>query len=297
MKYFKIVVALMLGLALGLSACGEAAAPPGDERLTVYASFYTMYDLATKIAGAEAQVILLAPSGAEPHEWEPSAADLAGLTQADLFIYNGLGMEPWAERVLASLPDTVLTLEASAGITPLQQEGINDPHVWLYPLYARAEMESIAQALTLADPDHAAQYAANWAIYREKCTVLDQDFQQALAEFAGRSIIVTHPAFAYLCAAYGLEQVAVAGIAAEAEPTPGQMAAIIDFAVSSGARAVFYEDLDNPRLAQAIAADAGIEARPLSTLEGLTVPQQVAGGDYFSLMTANLQALQEALRE
>ena len=94
--------------------CGtEASDEPVDpNRLQVMASFYTMYDFAQKIGGEHVQVTCMVPSGTEPHDWEPSTKDITRMEQADVFIYNGAGMEHWVSDVLAGLSNKKLTLKA-----------------------------------------------------------------------------------------------------------------------------------------------------------------------------------------
>ena len=125
-----------------VAACGTASpAPAGTApEIRVVASFFPMYDLARKVAGDRAQVSLLVTPGAEPHSCEPAAADIVRLERADLFVYNGAGMEHWAQDVLQALTNKeIVTVEASAGLPLIkggdpdhEGEGF-DPHVWLSP--------------------------------------------------------------------------------------------------------------------------------------------------------------------
>jgi zinc transport system substrate-binding protein len=306
-----------------LAACGAKEAPATEnagneaqgEVLSVYASFYPMYDFAVKIGGEKALVTNMVPAGTEPHDWEPAAADIAGLEGADVFVYNGAGMEHWAEDILEALQSKgLIAAEASAGISLLEghhahgdeeeaaeeaheeeEEGY-DPHVWLDPLNAKREMENIKNAFASADPDNADYYEANYARYAAELDALHAEFEAALSALPNRDIIVAHEAFGYLCAAYGLNQVAIEGLSPDSEPDPAKMAEIIDFAREHAMKVIFFEELVSPKVAEAVAEAVGAETRVLSPIEGLSDADAAAGGDYFSVMRQNLESLKIALQ-
>ncbi|MDR3288206.1 MAG: metal ABC transporter substrate-binding protein [Peptococcaceae bacterium] len=333
-----LIAWLTLTLGLGLLAgCGspvnssvdEGALPDG--RLSVYASFYTMYDFAVKIGGDQVSVTNMVPAGTEPHDWEPAASDMIGLEKAAVFIYNGAGMEHWAETILGSLQNKeLLVVEASKGLPLLhgslgeeeetaagredETEGVDphvwlspavsalcmiadtvDPHVWLSPLNAKAEMENIKNAFVRADPEHAADYEANYARYAAELEALDQEFRETLAALTHREVIVAHQAFGYLCAAYGLKQIPIDGLSPDSEPDPARVAEIIDFAKEHEVKVIFFEELVSPKVAAMIASAVGARTDQLNPLEGLSDEERAAGADYFSVMRQNMEALKAAL--
>ena len=156
---------LLLAILALLAAAGCQQASPPDGKPLVVASFYPMYEFARQVAGDRARVVSLVPTGAEPHDWEPSPQDMAEIRRARLFVYNGAGLEPWAEKVKAELDaKTTAVVSASARI-PLVGK---DPHVWLDPTLARSEVEAIRAALTQIDPGGAALYEIGRASCRER---------------------------------------------------------------------------------------------------------------------------------
>lgn len=313
------IIVFLFSAAL-LAGCGNnEASPTGqDDQITVYTSFYTMYDFTSKISGGKVKVINMVPSGMEPHDWEPSPKDIAGLSGADLFIYNGLGMEGWAEKVLESVNNPhLVVVEASKGITSEEQahtetlhDGENeeaehghshgdmeyDPHVWLNPLYAKKQMEAIRDGLIQVDPQNKKVYEDNFRDYSAKLDALDKAYRDAEALFKRHEIIVSHAAFGYLCSAYGLEQIAIDGISGESEPTPAKMAEIIDFAAEHDVKVIFFEEMASPKAAEAIARETGAGTAVLNSLEGLSEENLNEGKDYFSIMEENLEALKQALQ-
>lgn len=315
-KLFHIVLSVLLlsGLLAGCAADPQGAPTPAGsletngQKLLVCTSFYPMYDFAKKVGGDDIELVNLVPSGMEPHDWEPSPQDLANLEKADVFIYNGAGMEQWAEKVLASLQNKDLAVvEASQGIPLLEghheenedhggEAMLNDPHVWLSPMKAKAEMEAIKKVLIQADPAHGESFEANYRKYATEIDVLDQAFKDTLSPLPNKNIIVAHQAFGYLCADYGLNQIPIEGLTADSEPDPARMAEIIDFAKTHEVKVIFFEELVSPKVAEAIASAIGAETAVLNPLEGLNDSQQQEGGDYLSVMRENLQALKAALQ-
>lgn len=308
-----LVCACTLSLSL-LTGCGTQPADTaaGDGRLRVLTSFYPMYDFACKIGGDCIDVTNMVPSGTEPHDWEPSTNDLKNLEKADVFIYNGADMEPWADDLLVSRSDTLRVVEASENVELRTTDGEHehahehegadhhhgdfDPHVWLDPENAKIEMEAIKDALCAADPENSTVFQSNYEKYAAELDALDAEFREKLAPLPNRTIVVAHEAFGYLCDAYGLTQVGIEGLSPDSEPDPGRMAEVIDFVREHSISTIFFEELVSPKVAEAIASETGAQAKMLSPLEGLSDEQAAAGADYFSVMHDNLAALMEALK-
>ena len=308
-----LVCACTLSLSL-LTGCGTQPADTAadDGRLRVLTSFYPMYDFACKIGGDCIDVTNMVPSGTEPHDWEPSTNDLKNLEKADVFIYNGADMEPWADDLLVSRSDTLHVVEASENVELRTTDGEHehahehegadhhhgdfDPHVWLDPENAKIEMEAIRDALCAADPENSTVFQSNYEKYAAELDALDAEFREKLASLPNRTIVVAHEAFGYLCDAYGLTQVGIEGLSPDSEPDPGRMAEVIDFVRDHSISTIFFEELVSPKVAEAIASETGAQAKMLSPLEGLSDEQAAAGADYFSVMHDNLAALMEALK-
>lgn len=281
----------------------EENAESAEGKLRVMASFYTMADFAEKIGGDRTDITCMVPAGTEPHDWEPSTTDITGLERADVFIYNGAGMEHWAEDVTESLENKkLLVVEASQGVKLHAEEahdheghshshGGYDPHVWLDPNNAKLEMENIKNAFVQADPDNGTYYEANYDKWAKAAEELDRKYREALADFAGRQVVTAHEAYGYLCSAYGLEQVGIDGLSPDQEPNPKRMADIIDFVRENQIRAVFFEELSGSKTAETVAVETGIRLLALSPLEGLSGEELEAGEDYFSVMEKNLEQL------
>lgn len=303
---------LFILLIVLLTACSttpkntSAVESKNDNNITTYASIYPMYDFASKIGGDKINLSTMVPSGTEPHDWEPTAMNITHLEEADVFIYNGAGMEHWVEDVLASLQnEKIIVVEASNNVDFIkghshsekhQEDTTHDPHVWLYPLNAKIQMENIKNAFVEADPSNAGYYEANYKKYAAECDALDQEFKDTLAPLVNKDIIVSHEAYGYLSEAYDLHQIGIEGLSADSDPDPARMAEIIDLAKEKNIETIFFEETVSSKVAETIAKEVGAKTAVLSPIEGLSNEQESAGDDYFSVMRQNLDALKSALQ-
>lgn len=314
----NILIVVLLIVTMVLSAgCGKVNTPPAqgegvEKKLLVYASFYPMYDFATKIGGDKAEVRMMVPPGVEAHDWEPTAKLMGEIEKADVLIYNGLDMEPWADKLLGAIQnDKLITVEAVEGIELLKTEeeaedeheeedhahGEFDPHVWLDPMNAMKQAENIKNAFIQADEANKDYYETNYQEFAKKLIALDEQFKQELSSLKRKEIVVAHAAFGYLTNRYGLEQIAIRGISPQEEPSAAKMAEISKFAKQHDVKYIFFETLTNPKLAEVLAREVGAQTMVLNPLEGLTEEELKAGKDYFAVMEENLAALKKALGE
>lgn len=311
-RVFGLLVLVFI-VVFALVGCGrDVKKADSDSKITVYTSFYPMYDFTKKVGGDRVNVVNLVPPGMEPHDWEPAPTDIANLDKANVLVYSGAGMEHWVDKVVKSLKnDKLVLVEASKGVTLLQghkeehptpqvgethgaQEGM-DPHVWLDPMNGKKQMEAIKNGLVQADPKNADYYEANYKKYRLEFDKLDKEFKETLSPLTRKEMIVSHQAFSYLAGAYGLTQKSIRGISPDEEPDPAKMGEIIRFAKEYDVKVIFFEEMVSPKIAETIARETGAKVMVLSPLENLTNEQVKAGDDYFSVMRRNLAALKAAL--
>lgn len=318
MKRFKkislltVIAIIIFSLLTGCSS-NEDKSKTENGKLTVLTSVYPMYDFAKKVGGDKVNIINMVPAGIEPHDWEPDTKDITELEKADLFIYNGAGLEHWVDDVLNTTQNKDLAiLEASkdiklnkghshdekgeVGIGDHDEDNDFDPHVWMNPINAKKEMEGIKDALVKADPKNKAYYEDNYNKYAKEFDKLDQEFKDILTPLPNKDIVVAHEAFGYLCDAYGLNQVGIEGVSADSEPDPARMSEIIKFVKKNKVKVIFFEELVSPKVANTIADATGASTDVLNPIEGLSEKQTSNGEDYFSVMHKNLEALKKALQ-
>ncbi|MGH2932775.1 MAG: metal ABC transporter solute-binding protein, Zn/Mn family [Gaiellaceae bacterium] len=272
----RVVLILTAVLVLGAGCGGGDGA--ADDRVSVAAAFYPLAYAAQAIGGDRVTVRNLTPPGAEPHDVELSARDVERIRAADIVLYLGSGFQPSVERAVDGADGKKLDLLGGLDLIS------GDPHVWLDPLRYAEQARRIGDAL-----ERPAQ------AFVARLGVLDADFKRGLARCDRKEIITSHAAFGYLADRYGLEQIALTGVAPEAEPTARDLEQIVREVERSGATTVFFETLVSPRLAETVAREAGAKTAVLNPLEGLTEEELDKGKNYFSVMRENLATLRKAL--
>jgi len=276
-------------MVLAVAGCGgsQTSAGAGAES-TVVAAFYPVAWAAEQVAGADIEVVDLTSPGAEPHDIELTPRDVERVRDADLVLYLGRGFQPALQKALESRSGPSLDLlegqDLLAGAD--EEQGAYDPHVWLDPARFAELVNAIGTELNRE------QAAAGLS---SELRALDEEMTTGLASCRRRELVTSHAAFGYLAKRSGLRQIALTGLAPEAEPSARDLEALIDEVRRSGATTVFFETLVSPKLAETVAREVGVKTAVLNPLEGLTADEITAGDDYFSVMRANLATLRDAL--
>ena len=170
-----------------------------------------------------------------------------------------------------------------------------DPHMWLDPVLAVVQVERIRDALINADADNADVFRENAAALIKELNELHAEFSQALANCRHDHFVTSHAAYGYLAARYAVEQIPIAGLSPEAEPSPQQLAEIIDRVVDLGLGYVLVEPVLAGTLEETIQRETGIELIPIHAIESVTLAELEAHDDYFGLMRDNLASLKLSL--
>jgi len=280
--------------------------------LKVYTSFYPYYDFSKNVGGDIVQINTIVPSGTEPHSFEPSPKTIAELEKADVFIYNGLDMEPWLDKVLNLLEgNDIYIVDASSAVELINygkenhghdhddedddDHGQYDPHIWVDPINVVHISQMIKKAFVEVDYSNKDIYEENFNDFKDKLEKLDKAFKEELKHATERKIIVSHSAFGYLAKRHGIEEIAVAGISPNAEPNPKRLAELTKLARSNKIDYIFFEALASVKTAEVLAKEANLQILTLYNVEGLTDEQKSSGEDYISLMYKNLETLKKAL--
>jgi zinc transport system substrate-binding protein len=259
-------------------------------RVAVTASFYPMGEFARQVGGDRADVKILVKPGVEPHDYDPSPQDIVAVHRSKLLVYNGAGIEPWADKLAGELGGQGTTVvEAAAGIND------GDPHVWLDPVRAMSEVEAIKDGFIKADLAGEAVYEANAQAYQAKLAALNQEYAAGLANCRLHDIITSHAAFSYLAQRYHFQAHGLAGLSPDAEPSPQKLAEAAALVRSHNLKYIFFESLASPKLANTLAKETGATPLEFNPLEGLTGQEADSGQDYLSVMRHNLENLRIAL--
>ncbi len=305
-SHLRAVAAVLIVLTVGGCSPGDRAG--SSDRLHVVAAFYPLQFLAEQVGGDLVTVTNLVRPGVEPHDLELEPKQVGAVADADLMIYLA-GFQPAVDEavtdqakdrafdvaagqpLLATPPDGDGAAADGAG----REEGAHgekDPHIWLDPTRLATIADRFAERLARVDPDHAADFHARAGALRTRLTGLDEEFSRGLATCARREIVTSHAAFGYLAARYNLVQVPISGLSPEDEPTPQRIADVAVLARAKGVTTIFFETLVSPKIAETLAREVGTRAEVLDPIEGL---EAGSGGDYLSVMRANLARLRPAL--
>ena len=286
--------AFALATALLVSACSTRVDAGGKQ--TGVASVYALAWLVNSVGGDGVSVTDLTPPGVEAHDAVLTAQQRADIETADLVVYLGqIGFQPDVEQAIADANGRVVDVTSSGELLSGGGGVQYDPHVWLDPSKMAGFATKVGDALRALDPADSSGYSSREASTIAELTTLSNEFKQRLSSCKYDTFVVSHEAFGYLAAATGLHQIGIQGLVPESEPSADRIGAA-ELAVSSGQAApiVFYENTDEGRrIADSLAADAGVQTAPLYTLE--SAPSS-STQDYLSVMRANLSALSNGLQ-
>jgi len=234
------------------------------------------------------------PGGTEPHDYEPTAQDIVDMREADIVMYNGLGLEPWKDKII---PDLMKN-----GVTTMQMADVlkntvtaNDPHFWLDPINYKNETEEISKKIIELDPAHADAYKINTTNFTKQLDALNASYEKGLTSCKFDTFITNHAAFAYIAKRYHLNMIPIAGLSPDIEPSPKTMADITNIIRQRNIRYVLTETLVSPKIANTLAESSGAKTLTMNPLEGLTNQEIAEGKNYVAIMEDNLSHLQTAL--
>lgn len=254
LKSFAFAIAALVATA------GAAAA---DDRLKVVTTFTVIADMARNVAGEAAVVESITRPGAEIHNYQPTPGDILKAQDADLILWNGLGLELWFERFFANLRD-VASAVVSDGVEPMSigdgpYAGKANPHAWMSPSDALIYVDNIAAALSRADPGNAAIYAGNAKAYRDRIEAATAPIRAQLASIPQdrRWLATSEGAFSYLARDFGLKELYLWPINADSQGTPQQIRRVIDVMRAERVPAIFSENTVSDKPARQVARETG----------------------------------------
>lgn len=287
--------ALLATMTLALLTGTALAAP-----IPVVASFSILGDMVKEVGGDRVAVTTIVGPNADTHVYEPRPQDAAVLSGAQAFFVNGLGFEGWFDRLVEATGFKGEVVTASDGVVThtMDEDGqkITDPHAWQSLANGQLYVANIAKGLCAVDAEGCATYEANAAAYSAKLAALDAEVKAAIAAVpeAGRKVITTHDAFGYFAEAYGVTFMAPEGISTESEASAADVAKLIEQIRQAGVKALFVENMSDPRLVQQIAAETGAKLGGALYADALSEPSEGAA-TYLDMFKHNIALLVPAL--
>jgi zinc/manganese transport system substrate-binding protein len=271
-----------------LAACGDGSgaedSAPAD--VLVVASTTILGDLVENVVGEDATVVVLTPVGADPHDFQPSAAQVATINEADLVVANGLGLEEGLADVLAAAADDgVRIIEVAPLLDPIpfasdEEGGGTDPHVWLDPRRMGEAGRLIAAELAEVDPN--VDWAARATAYADELAAVDSEVSNAMSSIpaADRKLVTNHDSMGYFAERYGFQVVGAVIPAGStlADPSARELAQLVEVMEREGVTVIFAETTRPSALAEAVAAELGSEVQVVSLYTG-SLGEQGSGAD------------------
>jgi len=289
----------LLGFALCaalVTGCDGPAKTPNSGKKRVVTSFTIIADMAREVAGDAAEVESITKPGSEIHGYEPTPKDIVKAQSADLVLWNGMNLELWFEKFFQNVkgvPGAVLT----EGITPMgisegPYTGKPNPHAWMSPANAAIYVENIRKALVKLDPPNEAVYNQNAAAYLAKIQALDEPVRKKLSVIPEnqRWLVSSEGAFSYLCANYGLKQLYLWPINADAQGTPQQVQKVIDSVRANKIPVLFSESTVSDKPAKQVAKETGARYGGVLYVDSLTDTSGPAP-TYLKLLEANADTI------
>lgn len=324
-KWFSIIS--MFTLVLLLAACNADdtkkdtnESQQKEGALSVYTTVYPLQYFTEQIGGEFVDVSSIYPAGANEHSFEPTQKDMMALADADLFFYIGLGLEGFVENAQKTLANEDVKLVATAANVTEDQLHIStghthaeheehddhgheeehaheehDAHVWLSPIISQQLALTIKDELVKALPEHEATFNSNYEQLVTDLAALHSDFEEMAAATTKKTFFVSHAAFGYIAGHYGFNQVPVAGLNSQSEPSQKELTAIVDLANKENIHYIFFEQNVSSKLTEIIQKEVNAETLTLHNLSVLTKEDIQNNEDYFTLMRKNMDVLKQAL--
>jgi zinc transport system substrate-binding protein len=256
------ILLLLVSVILMLLPACTPVETAGSDRLVVAVSVLPQLELVQAVGGEKVEVVVMVPTGADPHTYEVKPDQMVLLSKAVMYAKVGSGLQfelVWMDK-LAKMNSRMLIVDCASGIQLEEMShehedhvGEMDPHIWLSVKNAKVMVRNICSGLVEIDPGNTAFYEKNRDSYLDELTQIDLDLEQSLAGLHNRTFIVFHPAFGYFARDYGLRQVAIEQNGKE--PTADYIVRLINEARAANIKVVFVSAQFNSRSAEIIASE------------------------------------------
>ncbi|MBE6067010.1 MAG: ABC transporter substrate-binding protein [Clostridium lundense] len=274
----------------------------GNEKIKIAVTFNPLKEFAEAVGGDKVQVQTIIPNGSEPHDFDPRAKDLINIENADIFVYNGLNMEPWVDKVISNLQNKDLVkVESSKNVKAIeveehdseedQEHGDYDPHTWLGLTSAKVQAKNITDALVKIDEKNKDFYERNYKQFEGELDKLLNEYQPKFQALKNKNFVTGHAAFAYFCRDFGLKQNSVEGVFAEGEPTPKKLKTLTDYCKENKVKTIFVEDMVSPKVSETLAKEVGADIKTIYTVES-----SEDNKSYIQSMESNIKEVYESLK-
>ena len=317
---FLLCISLVIG-ALALSSCSKEKSSTGQEKVKIVTTIFPIYDWVKNITAGvdEAEIIMLADSGADLHSFQPTADDIINIQTSDLFVFVGGESDSWAEDATKNAQNKelkALNLLEALGSEAKEEELVEgmqgeeeeegeeeaeyDEHIWLSLENAETLVEEITKVLCEVDSSNAAAYRANAETYENKIDALDDEYEKAMENAKNKTLLFGDRfPFRYLTEDYSLKYYAAfIGCSAETEASFETISFLAKKVDELSLKYVITLEGSDQKIAKTIIENTKSQNQQilsLNSMQSITSADLKSGVDYLSIMQSNLEVLTQAL--
>ncbi|MDQ0484867.1 metal ABC transporter solute-binding protein, Zn/Mn family [Guptibacillus hwajinpoensis] len=314
-KSFKVMALLSITSLLLMACSPKDSDSKNEDTIDIYTTLYPLEYFAERIGGNDVNAESIIPPGSDAHSFEPTTKTMTKLAESDIFIYNGAGMEGFAEAVKETLQkEDVTVLETAEGIhfdeTEEEHEdhadeeshdghehGDINPHLWIDPILSIQLAENIKNTLVDTAPEKKEMFEENFIALKDDLLALDESFKDMASNAPKKEFLISHDAYSYWESRYGLNQLSVSGLSPSQEPTQKQLEDIIEKAESHNISYMLFEQNATPKPAKAVQQELGLETLRIHNLSVLSEKDIENNETYLTLMEKNIETMKKALAE
>lgn len=291
MKKFILKLSILMTLPIILMGCGSTKnnKESDNDKIKVMVSISPLKEFTESIGGDKVKVSSLIPDNVEPHDFDFKPKDVELLKNSQVFIYNGLGMEDWLDKVETQ---DVNMVDSSKNADVRVVDGKKDPHLWLSLKEAINQGNNIKEALVQADPNNKDYYEENYNKFKEELDGLFNEYKPKFDSLNKKDFMTSHAAFGYLCRDFGIDERSLTDVFGEGEILPQTKKELIDYCKQNGITTVFSESSDSQKDAESMANDINGKVEPIYSIE-----TKVKGKSYLEAMRFNLEKIYESLNQ
>lgn len=304
------LVTLVLVLVL-MAGCSNQARRPGKLRVVV--TYSVLGDLVKNVAADCAEIVVLVGPDGDAHTFEPTPKDGIGLADADLVFENGIGFEPWLDKLHAASNSKARRVVVTQGLAILEgecnhndkvgekHEHEDDPHVWHEVENSIHMVGIIRDKLAEVDPVNSEKYKTNSTKYLKRLEALDLWVlaQVEILPKDRRKLVTSHDTFGYFANRYGFQVLGtlLSSFSTEAsDPSPVTFSKLVESIKAAKVPAIFAENTQNPKVMERLAHEAGVKLAPPLFTDALGKPG-TPGDTYENMIRSNVTTIVDALKQ
>ena len=283
-KFFKLIFLCLLFL-VNIASANESS-------IRVVTSFSILEDLVKELGGQYVNVVNLVDRNSDAHTYQPKPSDAVAIAKADLVIFNGLGFEGWIPRLIKNSGYKNKQIIASKGVDAIRNGKETDPHAWQSFHNIRLYVQNISQMLIQLRPQYSEVLTKRQQKYLDSLNDLEINLKEQLVKIpvSKRIVVTSHDAFGYLGREFKIQFLAPLGLSLEVEASAEDVATIIDQIREQNVKALFVENINNPRLLELISAETNVAIGGRLYSDALSEVKGPAG-TYLKMMRHNIESL------